>query len=132
MFRVLRNFLIACSYGGYEFGNSALAHCNFFFLVRWTSPLSSPPVSKSTRHVTILQDVLCFTVVPPRCTGFPISPSAPGTKAASALKVRSMATPPPSDSAVPPPEGAAEAATEAAKAVAGSGSGGWLLNRKIV
>ena len=31
------------------------------------------PSSKSTRHVTILQDVPCFTVVPPRCTGFRIA-----------------------------------------------------------
>ena len=28
--------------------------------------------SKSTRHVTILQDVLCFTVVSGKCIGFPI------------------------------------------------------------
>ena len=67
--------------------------------------------------------------------GYLLTRPPPAPRAASALKVRSMATPPPSDSAVPPPEGAAEAAAEAAeaaKAVAGSGSGGWLLNRKIV
>ena len=30
-------------------------------------------VSKSTRLVTILQDVLCFTVGPGKCIGFPIN-----------------------------------------------------------
>jgi len=33
--------------------------------------------SKSTRHVTILQDVLCFTVVHGKRIGFPITPGRP-------------------------------------------------------
>ena len=37
---------------------------------------AAPPIapSKSTRHVTILQDVLCFTVVLEKGIGFPINP----------------------------------------------------------
>ena len=44
-----------------------------------------PPVFKSTRHVMILQDVFCFTVVPPRCIGFPINPAAPSCRAPSKI-----------------------------------------------
>ena len=32
----------------------------------------------STRHVTILQDVICFTVVPGKRIGFPINPGGTG------------------------------------------------------